>query len=91
MANHTANWEDEENNRIVQLSVDYQVTDSQVQIEEITPTSVLFFDAANGQPQRRIGVWTERGRQMLRRQYRERVGLDSLREQLESSLLATSR
>ena len=91
MPAQTMNWEDEENNRIVQLSVEYELAESRIEIEAVTPTSILFIDSATGAPSRRIGVWTEKGRELLRRQYAAAGGSDMLREQLESGLLAGAR
>ena len=87
----TANWEDEENNRIVQLSVEYELTESRIEIEAVTPTSVLFVDAATQTPYRRIGVWTKAGRELLRRQHAAAGGIEVLQEQLECRLLAGVR
>lgn len=91
MPTHTAKWEDEENNRLIELSVEYQLDDDRIEIENVTPTSILFIDAATLTPQRRIGVWTDKGRALLRRRHAERVGHDALREQIETSLVAAAR
>lgn len=89
MPTHSANWEDDENNRIVSLSVEYQLTDGRVDIEDVRPTAVTFLD--QGVERRRIGVWTEKGRQVLRRQHAIKVGAGELRQQIESGLFAESR
>jgi hypothetical protein len=65
MATYNTKWEDDDHNRIVELVVDYQLDDDQVTLVRVTPTSVLFFDKVTQQPCRRIGVWTDRGRQLL--------------------------
>ncbi|MEQ8787707.1 MAG: hypothetical protein RIC55_15495 [Pirellulaceae bacterium] len=91
MPTHTANWEDEENNRLIELSVEYRLADDRIEIENVTPTSILFIDAASLQPRRRLGVHTDKGREMLRRQHAQRIGHGLLREQIESSLLANAR
>ncbi len=82
----TANWEDEENNRIVELSVEYQLADDRLEVERVTPTAVSFLDPQNGQVVRKIKVWTETGRRMLLRQYRESVGSEQLQQQLDAHL-----
>jgi len=86
MAFCTANWEDEENNRIVELSVEYQLADDRLEIERVTPTAVAFLDPQNGQPVRKIKVWTETGRRMLLSQYRESCGAEHLQQQLDAHL-----
>ena len=85
MATHNTTWEDDDCNRIVQLSVDYQVIDSRIEIENVTPTSIQILDAGKSAI-RQIGVWTEKGRRMLSLQHAQRVGASALREQLESEL-----
>lgn len=82
----TANWEDEENNRLVELSVEYQLADDRLEVERVTPTAVSFLDPQNGQVVRKIKVWTETGRRMLLRQYRESVGSEHLQQQLDAHL-----
>ena len=90
MAIHTTNWEDEENNRIVQLTVEYSVAGSRIEIEDVTPTSILFIDAATRTPRRRIRLWTDTARRLLRTKHADTVGVETLREQLESELLTTA-
>jgi hypothetical protein len=65
MASIQANWEDEENNRSVELEVSYQLAAGRVEISSVTPTRVSFFDEGSKTPGRSIGVWTETGRAML--------------------------
>ena len=68
MASKTVNWEDDENNRLVELSVEYRVDNNQVVVEQVTPAAITF--AGNdSQPARRLRVWTEAGRALLRRQH----------------------
>ncbi|MCP4193866.1 MAG: hypothetical protein P8N76_23195 [Pirellulaceae bacterium] len=90
MATHATTWEDDDCNRLVQLSVDYQIVDSRIEIEDVTPTEIRFVDA-DGQVQRQIRVWTEKGRNLLSRQHAQRVGAEALREQLESELAVAAR
>lgn len=91
MPAQTANWEDEENNRIVQLSVKYQLTESRIEIENVTPVSILFIDAATQTPHRRIRVCTDKGRALLCRQHAAAGGIEMLRDQLEANMLAGAR
>lgn len=60
-------WEDEENNRRVAMRVEYDLLDGHVRIGGVTPTRVSFLDEAR-QITREIGVWTEKGRQLLARE-----------------------
>lgn len=86
MAYCTASWEDEENNRIVELSVEYQLADTCLQIERVTPTAVVFLYPQTGEAVRKIKVWTETGRRMLLNQYRQAVGSEHLQQQLDAHL-----
>ena len=86
MATHTTTWEDDDCNRVVQLSVDYQVIDSRIEIEDVTPLSIRFLDT---EPQRQIRVWTEKGRRLLTQQHAQRIGAEALREQIEQELAVT--
>ena len=80
-----ANWEDEENNRVVKLSVQYTIDADEVKLREVTPTSVTFLqDAA----QRTIGVHTATGARLLRKQWRAKGGVEHLEHKLTQSLLA---
>ena len=90
MNSMTMNWEDEENNRLVELSVAYRIDSDHLEIIEITPTSVSFFDPQTKQFVRKINVWTAVGRDMLFHAYRQHVGLDRLRSQMEEELLAAA-
>ena len=85
MPTHTTNWEDDDCNRIVQLSVDYQIVDSRIEIEDVTPTAIRFLDPDRSKP-RRIGVWTEKGRRLLSHQHAQCVGANRLRQQIEAEL-----
>lgn len=85
MATYTAKWEDEDHNRIVELVVDYQLDDNQVKLVQVTPTSVLFFDQSR-QPCRRIGVFTERGRQVLANAFHASGRENELIEEVSASI-----
>ncbi len=89
MANANAVWEDDENNRQVELQVQYRIDDSRLEIEKVTPTSVQFVDDAK-QLTRKIKVWTDAGRKHLLKKYSDHVGLDRLQVQLENDLLVAS-
>ena len=61
-------WEDEENNRIVELEVEYDLSSGELTIERIVPRAIAFVCETTGNVQRRIGVHTSTGRKMLARQ-----------------------
>ena len=65
MGTFQAAWEDEENNRRVDLVVAYQVEKGQVEINQVTPHRVHFACPETGQNLRSIGVHTETGKQLL--------------------------
>ena len=78
-----ANWEDEENNRVVALSVQYSIDADEVKLREVTPTAVTFVQDA-----RTIRVHTATGARLLRKQWRAKGGVEHLEHQLTQSLLA---
>ena len=88
MGSHTAHWEDEENNRIVELSVRYQLDGSDLEIVSVTPASVTFVQEESRQPVRRIGIHTAKGREFLLRQFELFVGLDWLQQNVAAAVLA---
>ena len=63
-----ANWEDDENNRDIQFSVEYSVENDRVEIHSFTPQSVTFLCPNSGEAVRQIGVHTQAGRVLLNRQ-----------------------
>ena len=89
MGTYTANWEDDENNRIVELAVDYRVDGSEVEIQRITPKTVRFVEG-NPSAGRKIGVHTEAGRTLLERRYREHFGLERLEQEVLSNRAVAS-
>lgn len=58
-------WEDGENNRQVAFSVEYTRKDDAIEIQQVTPKQVTFLCPQSNSPIRTIGVWTDKGRQML--------------------------
>ena len=68
MKTFQATWEDEENNRLVELVVNHRLDATQVDIADVTPTRVTFLCPTSGKPLRSIGVWTNGGRRVLLRQ-----------------------
>lgn len=85
MGTYVTNWEDEENNRIVGLAVDYKLDNDQVELLEVTPSFVTFIDPQSNLPIRRINVHTNGGRRVLAKAYTERVGTDKLEQEIVNS------
>jgi hypothetical protein len=67
----TVTWEDEENNRQVELSIAYAVENRALTVCEITPKSVAFLCQQSLRPIRSIGVHTPTGRRMLAQQFQQ--------------------
>ena len=65
MGTFLATWEDEENNRNIQFSVQYATENSEVSLLKITPTKVSFVCPETNTCIRSIGVHTESGRDLL--------------------------
>ncbi len=85
---YTTQWEDDENNRIVELSVRYRVDGDSVSIESVTPASVTFVEAESGKPVRKIRIHTQTGQRMLLRQFESKVGMEELHTEVSSNLSA---
>ena len=68
MKTFQATWEDEENNRRVELVVNHRFDATRVDVNDVTPTRVTFLCPTSGSPLRSIGVWTDGGRRVLVRQ-----------------------
>lgn len=90
MATFCTTWEDDDCSRVVQLSVNYELMDGGIEIERVTPTSIQFLNT-DGSPKRQIKVWTEKARQMLNRQYAQRVGEATLKNLIESDLAVAAQ
>ncbi len=90
MGVYNANWEDEEHNRIVELSVEYQLDDDQLELLTVTPIAVNFVDPQSKVTHRTLPIHTECGRQVLRNVYRRKGGIERLEQELRSSLLSNA-
>ena len=77
-----ANWEDEENNRQVTVSVGYTRQGESIEIHAVTPKLVTFLCPQTKTPLRSIGVWTDKGRELLA----NRVCNVQLTEKIEANL-----
>ncbi|MGI9456407.1 MAG: hypothetical protein ACR2NU_07585 [Aeoliella sp.] len=85
MGTFQAAWEDEENNRRVDLVVDYQVAAGQVEIQHVTPQQVHFCDSETGVTTRSINVHTETGKQILLERALQTGFVDDVRHQISES------
>ncbi len=90
MGVYNANWEDEEHNRIVELSVEYLLDDDQLQLVNVTPLTVNFVDPQSRVSHRTLRVHTESGRQVLRNAHLRKGGIERLEQELRSSLQANA-
>lgn len=82
MQSHQTSWEDEENNRVIELRVDYEIDGDSIAIRDIAPQKVTFVDN-DQQPVRSVKVYRERARRLLERTFRQ----DGRLEKLEIELL----
>ena len=85
MANVQTNWEDDDNNRRVELDVHYQLENGKLDIKSVTPTAVQFLCPQSGDVQRSVGVWTEKGQAFLVRRAIEAGRLTEIRRDLHRS------
>lgn len=79
-------WEDAENNRRVAYSVGFTKQAHGVEIKAVTPKEVTFLCPESKSPLRTIGVWTEKGRELLAHQLRTSGHLTELERQIETGL-----
>jgi hypothetical protein len=79
-------WEDAENNRRVAYAVGYTREAGGVEIKALTPKQVTFLCPASKAELRTIGVWTDRGRELLAHQLRTSGHLTELERQIETGL-----
>ncbi len=86
-----AQWEDEENNRQVQFSVEYAIENSVVNVSSVTPNKISFICPDTNSCVRSIGVHTEKGRQMMTDQINGAGQVDALISELaaRNGLFAT--
>lgn len=79
-------WEDEENNRQVAFSVEYTRGAEAIEIGKLTPKTVTFFCPESKSVVRSIGVWTDKGRDLLVSQLRESGQLAVIEQEIDTSL-----
>jgi hypothetical protein len=75
-------WEDEENNRKVEISVAYAIENREIRIGEITPKSVAFTCQKRAPLGRTIGVHTPTGRRMLAEEFKKSGQFEILKRQI---------
>jgi hypothetical protein len=84
---YQANWEDEENNRHVELVVNYQLDKSRVDICDVTPIRVTLTCPESGKPLRSINVRSAAGRNLLARQIEAAGRLATLPQEIAEGRL----
>jgi hypothetical protein len=79
-------WEDEENNRKVAFAVEFKRTTDAVEIHSLTPKQVTFLCPDSNAPLRSIGVWTEKGRELLTNQFRASEQIAQVEREIDATL-----
>jgi hypothetical protein len=79
-------WEDEENNRQVAFAVEFTRRNDAVEIQSLTPKQVTFLCPQSNAPLRSIGVWTEKGRQLLANQFRASEQIAQVEKEIDATL-----
>ena len=90
MAIENVCWEDDENNRRVDLQVEFDLNEGQLEVHCVTPNGITFVDASNGEVVRRLGIHTEKGRAIVVRQFLQAGGMELLQSQLGKELVASN-
>ena len=80
------NWEDEENNRHVTLSVEFTRCDEAIEIANVTPKQVTFLCPESKNPLRSVGVWTDKGRDLLANQILDSGHMANIEKEIEANL-----
>lgn len=81
-----SHWEDEQNNRRVAFSARVCRASGAVEIKDLTPKHVTFLCPESKNEVRSVGVWTEKGRELLAHQLRTSGHLTELERQIETGL-----
>ncbi len=82
MGSYHATWEDEENNRQIQFSVDYTAENGSIEITAITPSKISFICPETNTCHRAVGVHTQGGRSLLAKHLRAKAELDRLANEI---------
>ncbi len=84
MGTFLATWEDEENNRNIQFSVDYRTENSNVEIVNVTPVKISFTCPETNTCVRSMGVHTETGRRQLAQRFLSSDKIVELKQQISA-------
>lgn len=76
--NMLAQWEDGENHRQIQFSIEYSIESSAVVLDRITPVKVTFICPETNTVLRSVGVHTEKGQSMIADQFTQSGKLDEM-------------
>ena len=76
--NMLAQWEDGENHRQIQFSVEYSIESSAVVLDRLTPEKVTFICPETNTITRNVGVHTNKGRSIINDQFAQSGKLDEL-------------
>jgi len=77
-----ATWEDEDNNRHIQFSVEYSTEKGEVEIHSITPEKISFVCSETNTCDNSIGIWTETGRELVAAQIMASPAIGQLKAEL---------
>ena len=81
MQSTAVNWEDEENNRIISLAVDF-TADGEFELHRLTPTKVTFLCPDKRTQLRSVGVHSNTGRRVLAHAFIDAGKLPELKSRL---------
>jgi hypothetical protein len=81
-----SHWTDAENNRRVAFTARVTRNDGAVAIESLTPKQVTFLCPESKTELRTIGVWTDKGRELIAHQLRTSGHLTEFERQIETTL-----
>lgn len=85
MQSFTTTWEDEDNNRILELAVQCRLNGDAVEIVDVIPHAVTFVCGQTGEHVRKVRVHTETGRQILRRALHAAGGIELVQQAAEEA------
>lgn len=80
--NMLAQWEDGENHRQIQFSVEYSIENSTVVLDRVTPVKVTFICPESNTVLRSVGVHTDKGAAILRGQLAASGKLEELAHEI---------
>ena len=84
-------WEDDDNNRKIEMTINYVISNQSIDIQDVAPTRVTFVEPSTKEEIRSVGVWTRSGSEMLVRQWECcNSGKVATIAKLESDLLSTA-